>query len=68
MMVGDRVHYVGPGWIGKALQGLYPEGARVTQIEGGCPIVLWPSGAMMIVGEPDSLEVVETLEEMFAKG
>ena len=64
MRVGDRVAYVGSGWIGKALMKRYPQGAVVygSGSEDGCPVVKWPSGGLMIVGDPSALLVTQTLE------
>jgi len=65
MSVGDRVEYVGEGWLGRALMRQYPEGAVVYEMERDFPIVRWPSGGLMIVGEPSALRVTQTLEEIF---
>lgn len=67
-MIGDRVEYIGTSWMGKGLMEMYPEGAVVIDIREGCPIVRWPSGGVMITGEPDALRVTQTLEEIFAAG
>ena len=68
MRIGDRVAYVGDGWMGKALMRMYPQGAIVFEIYRGYPIIKWPSGWLMIVGEPSALLVTQTLEEIFATG
>lgn len=68
MRVGDRVAYVGTGWMGKALMQIHPQGAVVFEIDRGYPIIKWPSGGLMIVGEPSALLVTQTLEENFATG
>lgn len=69
MRVGDRVEYVGEGWIGQALMKTYPEGAVVLSIsDDEIATIRWPSGGWMIVGEPAALRVTQTLEEIFAAG
>lgn len=69
MRIGDRVEYVGSGWLGTNLMRAYPEGAIVYDIgKAGSPVVRWPSGGLMVVGEPSALRVTQTLEEIFATG
>ncbi|QGH73999.1 hypothetical protein SEA_HIDDENLEAF_48 [Microbacterium phage Hiddenleaf] len=69
MRIGDRVEYVGDGWVGKALMRQYPEGGVVYDIGAhDTPVVRWPSGGLMIVGEPSALRVTQTLEEIFGTG
>ena len=68
MRVGDRVSYVGDGSMGKALMQIHPQGAIVFEIDRDYPAIKWPSGGLMIVGEPSALLVTQTLEEIFATG
>lgn len=69
MRIGDRVVYIGDGWVGKGLMRTYPEGAVVYDIGvQNTPVIRWPSGGLMIVGEPSALRVTQTLEEIFGTG
>lgn len=69
MRVGDRVAYIGKSWLGLGLMKLYPDGAVVVDIREGTPVLRWPSGGLMIVGEPGVLAVTgDELEEIFAAG
>lgn len=68
MRVGDRVRYIGQGWMGIAIQEDNPEGAVVAHVfEDGIPIIHWPNrGGSMLVGNAEDVEVVgDTLEELW---
>ena len=69
MDVGTKVAYVGSSWLGSGLQERYPVGAVVIDhCTDGCPVIQWPAGGRMIVGDWEKTlrVIVDDLEETWA--